>query len=583
MRALRLRTQLRETPFKFETGTLNHEGIVGAARPSTSSPTWVVTTCAASRPTRPRPTSWRVSTGRRRQIVAGMLAAEAHEQPLARHLIDGLRAIPGVTVYGPPDDHPRTSTVAFTVDGVPPEEVCRTPRRRGPVPLGRPLLRHPPGRAARPDRARRPGARRPRALHDRRARSSACSRRVRPPGHRAPARRDGSQAMPAARHAQASACSASATSAGGSASSSPARRDELARATACGSLRRRGHRSHGSLAGAAPACRPPRCSSVADRGRRRETGAAPGRPAFPEPARPGVELIGSPAAPTCWSRLPLDPHGGRAGDRPPRSRAHRPRAWTRSPSTRDPSPGTTGASPLAAAHGRRLLFEGAVMDGCPSSASSAPACPTAACSASTRCSTRPPTSSSTRWARAAASPPPSPASRPPATPRPTPPTTSTATTPPPRRPPSPPCSWTRVTPDDVPKDAIRGVTAERVAAVRAPAVGCASSARRARSVDRRAAGRGRLGYRRGGRGGRRRRAGWLGQVARACHATRSPTGRAPDRARTGAPPVRGGRLDPVGPAAHRPHGHVQIAEHGALPEQTAYAIYADLLALHEGR
>jgi homoserine dehydrogenase len=30
-------------------------------------------------------------------------------------------------------------------------------------------------------------------------------------------------------------------------------------------------------------------------------------------------------------------------------------------------------------------------------------------------------------------------------------------------------------------------------------------------------------------------------------------------------------------------GTVQVAEHGALPEQTAYAVYADLLALHEGR
>jgi homoserine dehydrogenase len=30
-------------------------------------------------------------------------------------------------------------------------------------------------------------------------------------------------------------------------------------------------------------------------------------------------------------------------------------------------------------------------------------------------------------------------------------------------------------------------------------------------------------------------------------------------------------------------GTVQVAEHGALPEQTAYAVYADLLSLHEGR
>jgi cysteine desulfurase family protein (TIGR01976 family) len=125
VRPLRLRTQLRETPFKFETGTLNHEGIVGAGaavefiadmgrhhlRRVAAEPALVERLEGLD--------------GRRRQIVAGMLAAEAHEQPLARHLIEGLREIPGVTVYGPPDDHPRTSTVAFTVDDQSPEEVCR--------------------------------------------------------------------------------------------------------------------------------------------------------------------------------------------------------------------------------------------------------------------------------------------------------------------------------------------------------------------------------------------------------------------------------------------------------------------------
>jgi homoserine dehydrogenase len=30
-------------------------------------------------------------------------------------------------------------------------------------------------------------------------------------------------------------------------------------------------------------------------------------------------------------------------------------------------------------------------------------------------------------------------------------------------------------------------------------------------------------------------------------------------------------------------GTVQVAEHDALPDQTAYAIYSDLLAIHEGR
>jgi cysteine desulfurase family protein (TIGR01976 family) len=131
VRALRLRTQLRETPFKFETGTLDHEAIAGAAA--------AVEFIADMGRRHLR----RVSAdpelaaqidgldGRRRNVVAGMLAAEAYEQPLARDLIDGLREIPRVRLYGPPDGHPRTSTVSFTVADLTAEEACRRLGARG--------------------------------------------------------------------------------------------------------------------------------------------------------------------------------------------------------------------------------------------------------------------------------------------------------------------------------------------------------------------------------------------------------------------------------------------------------------------
>ncbi len=131
VRALRLSTQLRETPFKFETGTLDHEGIAGAAAAVEFIADMgrhhlrrvVAEPALAAR--------LEGLAGRRRQIVAGMVASEAYEQPLARHLIDRLREIPGVTVYGPPDDHPRTSTVAFTIGDLHPEEICRRLGREG--------------------------------------------------------------------------------------------------------------------------------------------------------------------------------------------------------------------------------------------------------------------------------------------------------------------------------------------------------------------------------------------------------------------------------------------------------------------
>jgi len=131
VRSLRLCTQLRETPFKFETGTLDHEAIVGAGaavefiadmgrhhlRRVKADPALAAQVDGLD--------------GRRRDIVAGMLAAEAHEQPLARRLVEGLLEIPGVTVYGPPEGHPRTSTVSFTVGDLTAEEACRRLGRQG--------------------------------------------------------------------------------------------------------------------------------------------------------------------------------------------------------------------------------------------------------------------------------------------------------------------------------------------------------------------------------------------------------------------------------------------------------------------
>jgi selenocysteine lyase/cysteine desulfurase len=70
-------------------------------------------------------------SGRRRFIVAGMLAIDEYEEPLAKKLRTGLSEIKGVKVYGPPEGHPRTSTVSFTVDGVNSKEVGKYLGDRG--------------------------------------------------------------------------------------------------------------------------------------------------------------------------------------------------------------------------------------------------------------------------------------------------------------------------------------------------------------------------------------------------------------------------------------------------------------------
>ena len=173
LRTLMLNTQEPEPPFKLETGTLNHEGIAGAAAAVEFIADFGRHHEALVADQLPGDLA-----GRRRAIVAGMLAGELHERPIARYLIDELSAIDGVTVYGPPAGHPRTSTVSFTLDGTSAADVCRTLGRAGPLPLGRGLLRLQAGGAARSARPRRPGARRPRPLqHDGRGRAARRRRR----------------------------------------------------------------------------------------------------------------------------------------------------------------------------------------------------------------------------------------------------------------------------------------------------------------------------------------------------------------------------------------------------------------------
>jgi selenocysteine lyase/cysteine desulfurase len=56
-------------------------------------------------------------------LERGVEAIRAHEVELAQRLIDGLRDIPGVTVYGGLDATRQTATVSFNIAGMEPSEV----------------------------------------------------------------------------------------------------------------------------------------------------------------------------------------------------------------------------------------------------------------------------------------------------------------------------------------------------------------------------------------------------------------------------------------------------------------------------
>ena len=57
-------------------------------------------------------------SGLRRNIVAGMMAIDYYEEGMAAYLRKELRSMDGVTVYGPEEGMPRTSTVSFAVRGI---------------------------------------------------------------------------------------------------------------------------------------------------------------------------------------------------------------------------------------------------------------------------------------------------------------------------------------------------------------------------------------------------------------------------------------------------------------------------------
>jgi cysteine desulfurase family protein (TIGR01976 family) len=63
-------------------------------------------------------------SGRRKNIVAGMLAIDAYEEPMAKRLRSSLSAIEGIRIYGPAEGVNRTSTVSFTLDGVSPNKLA---------------------------------------------------------------------------------------------------------------------------------------------------------------------------------------------------------------------------------------------------------------------------------------------------------------------------------------------------------------------------------------------------------------------------------------------------------------------------
>ncbi len=93
-------------PDRLETGTQNHEGIAGVK----GALDFI--------------SSLGGGTSQREKLTSAMKAVEEQEAALAENFRIALRDIPGVKLYAAPDGVRKTPTLAFTVQGKAPEEVC---------------------------------------------------------------------------------------------------------------------------------------------------------------------------------------------------------------------------------------------------------------------------------------------------------------------------------------------------------------------------------------------------------------------------------------------------------------------------
>jgi cysteine desulfurase family protein (TIGR01976 family) len=109
----KVRPSSNAAPERAETGTLNHEGIAGAAA--------AVDYLA----------SLAKGTSRRDQLQTAYAALDERSAALTERMWNGLAKIEGVSLYGQPPDAARTSTIAFTVNGKASSEVARRLADRG--------------------------------------------------------------------------------------------------------------------------------------------------------------------------------------------------------------------------------------------------------------------------------------------------------------------------------------------------------------------------------------------------------------------------------------------------------------------
>jgi cysteine desulfurase family protein (TIGR01976 family) len=114
--APRLDPAPQESPERLETGTQNHEGIVGAAAA-------VEFLASLSPEHRERP--------RRESLAATFAALHARGMTLLERLWNSLAEVDGLTLHGPKPGTPRTPTLSFTMRGIKTDDIAIALAKRG--------------------------------------------------------------------------------------------------------------------------------------------------------------------------------------------------------------------------------------------------------------------------------------------------------------------------------------------------------------------------------------------------------------------------------------------------------------------
>jgi len=123
LKPYKVRPASNELPYKFETGTQNHEGIAGVLG-ALEYLEWLGRQFGAE-----HASAWKEAgfTGRKLELKKGMSAMQAYESELSRALIKIVESVPGTHIYGVTDMDrldERVPTVSFTLEGKDPEQLA---------------------------------------------------------------------------------------------------------------------------------------------------------------------------------------------------------------------------------------------------------------------------------------------------------------------------------------------------------------------------------------------------------------------------------------------------------------------------